>query len=245
MLAVDDVQFLAGKKATLIEFQNTIESLIRDGKQIILSAGCSLPELKCFDSELINRIAGGLPCAVQYPDETSRKNIITRHLEERNLTLPSGHAGYLAKFLNNDVRHIFGALNRLQAARLSDMNLDSLDQVHSLLSDLIQASRRSLTIRQIEKAVSRYCGIEIKDMRSGSRNQSISTARMLAMHLSRQLTGTAFAEIGIHFGGRSHSTVISADKKIKNWLARNHCISINHTRCDVGEVLNQIRSNLN
>ena len=243
-LAIDDVQFFGGKRATLVEFQSTIESLIRDGKQIILAGDCSLAELRCFEPELINRIAGGLPCPVGYPNESSRYAILKKLIADRGMTVPEATVEYLAQHLERDVRHLSGALNRLQAAEMSGMECQNIEQVHNLILDLIQASRCSVSIREIESAVGEFCGIEIREMRSNSRSKQTSTARMLAMFLSRRLTGFAYSEIGRHFGGRSHSTVISANNKIRTWLERNHFISVNHTQCSVNEVLDQIESKL-
>lgn len=244
VLAIDDVQFFGGKRATLIEFQNTVEALVREGKQIILSADCSLPELNCFDPELINRIAGGLPCAVSYADNSSRAKIIRRQAKARGIEIEAAVVKYLAENLAKDIRHLSGALNRIHAAQLSNGLPASVDMVHELITDLIQTSRKSVTIREIEAAVGTFCGVEPRQMRSTARNQHVSTARMLAMFLSRRLTGTAYSEIGNHFGGRSHSTVISADKKIKKWIDQDHVLSINHTKCHIGDAVKNIKSKL-
>ena len=241
-LAIDDIQFLGGKRATLIEFQSTIEALVREGKQIILTGDCSLPELRGFDPELINRLAGGLPCSINYVNQECRVEILQQLCRDRDLQLDQEVMNYLACSLGKDVRHLSGALNRVQAAMMSGIDQVDVESVHHLILDLVTASRSSVTIRQIESAVGEFCGVPARELRSNSRNKTVSTARMLAMFLSRRLTGCAYAEIGQHFGGRSHSTVISANKKIDKWMERNHFISVNYTECPVSEVVSRIES---
>jgi len=243
VLAIDDIHFFGGKKATLIEFQNTLESLSRAGKHVMLAADRSLMELRDFDSDLISRIGGGLPCNLNYVQTRGRKRIVQRLLARRNLQLDDGVIQCLATNLNRDVRLLSGALNRIEARMLTGHPItESLTR--DLVADLNTESRSAISIRQIEKEVSRFCGVERNQMRSPSRRKPVADARMLAMFLSRRLTGTAFSEIGHHFGGRSHSTVISANKKIEEWMKRNHFISINQSEFNIRDVVKRLEQRI-
>ena len=243
VLAVDDIQFLSGKKATLVEFKNTIETLAKSGKQVLLAGDRPLMEIEGFDAELISRIAGGLPCALNYIQANARKKIIRSLMAERELELDDPVIACLATNLNSDVRLLSGALNRIEARLLCGQNID-VESVRDLIADLISESPMAISIRKIESVVSQVCGVPPKQLRSAARSKPVADARMLAMFLSRRLTGTAYAEIGQHFGGRSHSTVISANKKMEEWMKRNHYISINQNQCNLRDLIKRIETRI-
>ncbi|HMO13426.1 MAG TPA: DnaA/Hda family protein [Pirellulaceae bacterium] len=244
VLAVDDIQFLAGKRATLIEFHSTLEALIRNGKKILLAGDRSLMEMRSFEPELVNRIAGGLPCPIHYVDTDARKEILRDLARSRDIPLSHDLTEFLAKFLIKDVRHLSGALNRIQAARFAGIHIEREDQVRELVADLFCAAASTISIRDVEATVQELSGVSVSDLRSDSRCRSASDARALAMFLSRHLTGSAYSEIGHHFGGRSHSTVISAHQKVIDWLKRNHYVTFNNVRCNVNDVVRRIEAKL-
>jgi chromosomal replication initiator protein len=147
----------------------------------------------------------------------------------------------IAQRLNGDVRQLHGAVNRLHVAELARMNLQSWPNVYSVLQDLFQAGRRPVSLETIEQAVSDVCGVAGAELRSSKRSKRINVARDLAMWLARKHIGSAYAEIGSHYGGRSHSTVISAQKKVHRWLQSGETIALpDQQRCPAGEIIQQI-----
>lgn len=245
VLAVDDVQFFDNKRATIVEFQNTIDQLQRTGKQIMLSADRPPDQLTFLGKELVNRVAAGLVCRVHYPCEAARTTILQRQCARRGITVTASHLSSIAQRLNGDVRQLSGAVNRLHAAYLSKMDLASWTTVYALLKDLFQAGRTPVSMETIERAVSDVCGVASVELRSNKRSKRINVARDLAMWLARKHIGSAFSEIGSHYGGRSHSTVISSQQKVHRWLQSGEVLSLpNQDNCSAGDVIQQIECKL-
>ena len=235
LLAMDDIQFLAGKQATIIEFQNTLETLMRTGKQIVITADRPVAELRFAEDTLFTRLSAGLTCPVRYPDLDGRVEIIRRLAASRQLLLTPDVERFVAERIGRDVRLLSGAVNRLKATSLvTDIPLD-LAMTEQCLADLFHTQTPVVSLAKIEQAVCDICGVEATELKSGKRIKRISTARMLAMWLSRKYTSAGLAEIGKFYGGRSHSTVVAAEKKINGLLQtdaaiplRNHQTSISH-----------------
>ncbi len=226
VLAVDDLQFFDNKRATLVEFQSTLDELQRGKKQILLAADRPPTELGFLGAELINRLSGGLNCRLNYPCESGRVAVLQRLCAQRSLSVPAKYLTSIAQRLNGDVRQLSGAVNRLHAAQLSNMDLDQWPTIQVLLQDLFQVSRRPISLEAIEQAVCDVCGVAAAELRSSKRSKRINVARHLAMWLARKHTGNAFSEIGLHYGGRSHSTVISAQQKVRGWIQSGESIPL-------------------
>ena len=245
LLAIDDIQFFAGKRATLGEFQHTIDNLIRHGKQLIVTSDRPPIELGHLGSDVSNRLAGGLTCSINYPDFDGRLKIARSICKLRNLTLSNSVLNLICEQLSRDMRRISGAINRLHAYSLSIQTPITPEIASKVLSDLFALSGPSCTsMVSIEEAVCEICGIKPTELKSPSRKKRICSARMLAMYLSRQYTGSAFSEIGDYFGGRSHSTVIAAEKKVAKWIEDGEGIRLPHAQCSAKEVLRRIESTL-
>ena len=245
LFAVDDIQFLAGKTATLNEFQFTIDTLIRQGKQVIVSADRSPMELSNLGADLMNRLAGGLSCPLAYPDLEGRKFIIGRMCKDRNFHLGDDVIEMIAGQITRDVRRLSGAVNRLRAVALSmGQTNPSVEFAADALHDLMAMSNLGTSIMGIENAVCELTGMKPADLRSSSRRKTVSSARMLAMYLAREHTNSALSEIGDYFGNRSHSTVIAAQKKIGTMLAEGAMVNFSSSSYPVKEAVEQIRSKL-
>jgi chromosomal replication initiator protein len=245
LLVIDDVQFLAGKRATLSEFQHTIDNLIRVGKQIIVSSDRPPVELGLLGGDLSARLTAGLTCPLRYPELEGRIKIAQQMCSERNMNLAPAVIELVCERLTRDVRRISGALNRLHALTMSTGRQITPGLAQHELCDLFSMSSGNVTsMVNIETVVCELCGVKPTDLKSSSRQKQICTARMLAMYLSRQYTGSAFSEIGDYYGGRSHSTVMAAQKKVKRWIEGNEGISLPHATCPVKDVIGRLESNL-
>ena len=171
VLAIDDIQFLSGKRATLVEFKNTIETLVKAGRQVLLAGDRPLMEIDGFDAELISRIAGGLPCPLNYVQTHGRKKIIQALAAERELQIDDAVIRHLAANLKSDVRLLSGALNRIEACQLCGQVVD-VDAARELIADLANESTIAISIRKIESVVSQVCGVEPKQLRSTSQKDN-------------------------------------------------------------------------
>ncbi|HMP79530.1 MAG TPA: DnaA/Hda family protein [Pirellulaceae bacterium] len=218
LLALDDFHFLASKRATLTEFQYTLDHLIRHGKQVVIALDRPLIEIPGLGDELLTRLTCGLVCTLAAPDAAVRRELIERGACQRQLDLPEEIVAFLAANLPGDVRRLQGVLNRLQAWKLCRRQPPSLSQTRELVRDLMLVPAAGSTLVRIEKAVCDCCSVDSEELRSENRSRRIASARMLAMWLSRRHTSNALADIGRYFGGRSHSAVIAAQKKIESWL---------------------------
>jgi len=245
LLAIDDIQFLAGKRATLGEFQHTMDNLIRSGKQIIVSSDRPPIELGHLGNDISARLTGGLTCPLQYPDFEGRVKITRRMCAERKMDIPTNVINLICEQLTRDVRRLSGAINRLHAYTVATRTPMVPEVAQQVLCDLFSLTGPNCTsMVTIEQAVCDFCGVNSKELKSSSRQKRISSARMLAMYLSRQYTGSAFSEIGEYFGGRSHSTAIAAERKVAQWLETDHGISLAHSVYPTKEVIRRIESNL-
>jgi len=218
VLLIDDIQFFAGKKATLVELHHTVDHLSRDGRQIVLAADRHPLQLKELGEDLLPRLSGGLVISLAPADEPTRREIIRRIAQRREFELPEDVLGLLATRLPGDARQISGALNRLQAASRAFGRKVDADFVEDTLFDFFDAAAAQVRLDDVEKAICEVFEIEPDSLKSRRRNKDVSQPRMLAMWLARKYTRAALSEIGEHFGHRSHSTVVSAEKRVSTWL---------------------------
>ncbi len=244
VLAIDDVQFFGGKNATLAEFQYTVDHLVRNGKQVVLSSDRSPVELGQLGTEVAARMVSGLVCPLNYPDAVGRSRIVREICRQRNFDVSPEIQDLISHNLARDVRRLSGALNRVNALSKAYDGEVSVDLAKQVLTDLFSISGTLTSIDKIEQVVCEFCGVKPTDLKSSSRQKKISSARMLAMYLSRQHTPKACSEIGDYFGGRSHSTVIAAEKKVAQWLENNLAIDLPNARYPAKDAVIRIESNL-
>ncbi len=244
LFAIDDVQFLSGKRATLIEFQNTIDTLLRNGRQIVVACDRPIFELRFLGEELATRLSGGLACELEYPDVEGRMHILQRLLRHQPVSVHRDVLQLIAERIGRDVRLLSGALNRVKAILLAGQTTVTVDDAERLLSDFFQSQHPLVSMAKIERVVCDVCGVEPKDLKSSTRAKKVSTARMLAMWLSRKYTPAALTEIGKYYGGRSHSTVVAAEKKVNKLLAERQQIEISSRRCDIRNAMDRLESSL-
>jgi len=219
VLLVDDIQFLSNKDSSQDEFFHTFNALHYAHKQIVLTSDKLPAELPGIEDRLRSRFTWGLIGEVEMPDLETRVAILKRKAEFEKVNLPDDVALYLAAHVKTNVRELEGALLRV-AARASFQGLPiSLDVARDALQKLLAHTPTGLTIEGIQREVAAYFDIKLHDLKGPKRHRAVAHPRMIAMYLSRKLTSMSFPEIGSRFGGKDHSTVISAVRKIERLCA--------------------------
>lgn len=231
-LILDDVHFLLGKGGTLLELRNTLDNLIRNQRQVILVSDRSLNELSGLGSELHARLSGGMTCSLEPLDEAGRSTLFARLTARHGVMLDDATIQALGKMASGDARILHGLTFRLLTAQRSKGRNLTCEEAFDSSRDLLRASQPVVRMIDIEKAVCDVFGLEPKSLQTKSKSKTISQPRMLAMFLARKYTRAAYSEIGDYFGNRQHSTVISAQKKVEDWLERNELVD--HSRGSVG-----------
>ncbi|MFV1968082.1 MAG: DnaA ATPase domain-containing protein [Pirellulaceae bacterium] len=244
VLVIDDLQFFSGKRATLVELQHTVDTLLRQGRQLVLAADRPPAALSGLGPELVGRVTGGLVCGIEPADFATRFGIAKQKSARNGLALSDDVLHLLASELNGDARQIAGALHRLEATSEALGRPITLDFASTTLVDIFRATRRVVHLADIERAVCDVFGLDVKTLRDGRRSKSVSQPRMLAMWLARKYTRAAFSEISHFFGRRSHSTVISAEKKVNRWVADGATIQMGHGACHVEDAIRRVETQL-
>jgi chromosomal replication initiator protein len=243
-LLIDDSQFLAGKSATEEEFLHTFDTLHADGRQIVVTCDCHPRLAGDFTPLLGDRLAGGAVWGLQIPDDETRLPILRTKATRGEPRVPDEVLRYIADCLRGNVRELEGALQSVRhyslvAGRAIDMAL-----ARESLSDLLRHSVRTVQLAQIDEAVGRVLGLDRSALRGKERARSTSYPRMLAMYLARKHTATTHGEIGRYFGGRNHSTVVAADKKVRGWLSSDQQFHHGQQSWRVRELLEGIEREL-
>lgn len=245
LLIVEDLQFFAGKTATLNELLFTVDSMLRDGRQLAFSSDRSPIELaQVMGPELSTRICGGLVANMISPELETRVEIARQIARQRSLELPNTVLQLVAERLTDDVRQLQGAINKLMAVHQAVGKPISYSLAEKALEEVFHNSQRQVQLRDIEHAICDIFGVDSERLKSSSKAREISHPRMLAMWLARKYTRAALSEIGEFFGHRSHSTVISAEKKVNRWRSDHSTVRILQNDCRVDEAIRQIETKL-
>jgi chromosomal replication initiator protein len=222
LLIVDDIQFFAGKEKTQDNFFHTFNTLYQLGKQIVLSSDVPPKELQGLDERLISRFQCGLTADVQPPDLETRIAILQKKSEENSLELPPDIIDFIAANVTKNIRELEGCLISILArASLENREID-IDLAKDVLRVVVNDIRTPLTIEQIQKIVCEYFDIPVDLLRAKTRKQEIVVARQIAMYIAKEKTNSSLKTIGIHFGGRDHSTVIHACQAVEEFLKTNN-----------------------
>ena len=240
LLAIDDLQFFVGKRATLLELQSTVDTLHRAGKQIVFASDRDIESLSGLGSELTGRLRGGMTAGIMPPDYEVRRGIVSGLARKRQIDLPADVIDFLANSLTRHARELIGGMNRLEATSHMLGAPVTLDLAREALADLVRSSARSLRLADIEQAVCAAFGISESDLKSTRRTRAVNHPRMLAMFLARKHTGAALADIGRHFGRRSHSTVLAAEKTVRKWMTAQSSIVLADATWDVDQAIRRV-----
>lgn len=214
-LLIDDIQFFAGKERSQEEFFHTFNALFESQQQIILSSDRFPKEVGGLEERLKSRFGWGLTVAIEPPDLETRVAILQSKALQLKAELPSEVAFFMGKRIRSNIRELEGALRRVIANSTFTGTSINLDFAKNALRDMIAAQDKQVTIDNIQKTVAEYFQIRTSDLLSAKRSRSIARPRQIAMTLAKELTNHSLPEIGSAFGGRDHTTVIHANKKIK------------------------------
>jgi chromosomal replication initiator protein len=213
-LLIDDIQFFAGKEQSQEELFHTFNALLEGGQQMILTCDRYPKEIEGLEERLKSRLGWGLPVIVEPPELETRVAILLKKAEELNLNMPQDCAFFISERIRSNVRELEGALKRVGAnAKFANKEVD-LNLIKESLRDLLAIQARQVSIDNIQKTVSDYFNIRLSDLLSSKRNRSLARPRQLSMSLAKELTNHSLPEIGDAFGGRDHTTVLHACKKI-------------------------------
>jgi len=221
VLMIDDVQFISGKDSTQEEFFHTFNALVDQGRQIVISADKSPSDLEGMEERLKSRLNCGLVADIHATTYELRLGILQTKAERMGVDVPLKVMEFLAHKITSNVRELEGALNRVSAhASLVGRDI-SVESAQDVLHDLIRAHDRRVTIEEIQKKVAAHFNIRTSDMHSARRARSVARPRQVAMYLAKQLTSRSLPEIGRKFGGRDHTTVMHAVKKVEELRERD------------------------
>jgi chromosomal replication initiator protein len=225
LLMIDDVQFISGKESTQEEFFHTFNALVDQNRQIVISADKSPSSLEGLEERMRSRLGWGLVADVHPTTYELRLGILQSKAEQAGLRLPQRLMEFLAHKIVSNVRELEGALNRITAQMQlvgRDITLESAQEV---LHDLLRANERRVTIDEIQKAVAEHFTIKMAEMTSSRRARIVARPRQVAMYLAKQLTSRSLPEIGRKFGGRDHTTVMHAVRKIEELIASDRALA--------------------
>lgn len=214
-LLIDDIQFFSGKERSQEEFFHTFNALLEGGQQMILTCDRYPKEINGMEERLKTRFGWGLTVAMEPPELETRVAILMKKAEESNIELPHDAAFFIAKRIRSNVRELEGALKRVIANSRFQGKAISTDFVKESLRDLLALQDKLVSIDNIQKTVAEYFKIKISDLLSKRRNRSVARPRQIAMALAKELTNHSLPEIGDAFGGRDHTTVLHACRKVK------------------------------
>ena len=243
-LIVDNVEFFESKRVFQEEFLHTFSDLGDHGRPIVLSGTRHPRLLTKLSDELVSRFQSGLVCRLETPDLPTRLKILELKAARLSGEFAPEALNYVAQRFQGSVRELEGALNCLHAFHVMTRKRITLTSAREVLADLERDCLRLVRLADIERVICSLFGVRPKDLQSESRVRTISQPRMLAMFLARKHTPSAYTEIGQHFGGRNHSTVMSAERKVKQWLEQNETIKVASQTWSIGEILQTLEQQL-
>jgi chromosomal replication initiator protein len=215
ILMIDDVQFISGKDNTQEEFFHTFNALIEQNRQIVISADKSPSDLDGVQERLKSRLGCGLVADIHPTTYELRLGILIEKAQKRGVEIPSKVLEFLSHRIVSNVREMEGALNRLVAHATLVGTSITVETAQVVLQDLLKSNNKKITIEEIQKKVAEHFNIRLTDMHSPRRSRSVARPRQIAMYLAKSITSRSLPEIGRKFGGRDHTTVMHAVKKIE------------------------------
>jgi chromosomal replication initiator protein len=224
LLMIDDVQFISGKESTQEEFFHTFNALVDQNRQIVISADKSPSDLS-VEERMRSRLGWGLVADIHPTTYELRLGILQSKAEQGRVRLPQKVMEFLAHKIVSNVRELEGALNRI-VAQMQFVGRDiTLESAQEVLHDLLRANERRVTIDEIQKRVAEHFNVKMAEMTSSRRARVVARPRQVAMYLSKQLTSRSLPEIGRKFGGRDHTTVMHAVRKIEELIASDRALA--------------------
>jgi chromosomal replication initiator protein len=215
VLMIDDVQFIGGREATQEEFFHTFNALVDQNRQVVISADKSPSDLEGVEERMRSRLGWGLVADIHPTTYELRLGILQTRAEQSEAAVPPKVLEFLAHKITSNVRELEGALIRIIAHATLVGRPITLESTQEVLHDLLRANDRRVTIEEIQKRVAEHFNIRVTDMHSARRARAVARPRQVAMYLAKQLTSRSLPEIGRKFGGRDHTTVMHAVRKVE------------------------------
>ncbi|MFQ5775785.1 MAG: chromosomal replication initiator protein DnaA [Kiloniellaceae bacterium] len=219
VLMIDDFQFISGREATQEEFFHTFNALVDQNRQVVISADKSPSDLEGVEERMRSRLGWGLVADIHPTTYELRLGILQSKAEQSGASIPPKVLEFLAHKITSNVREMEGALNRIVAHSTLVGRPITLEATQEVLHDLLRANDRRVTIEEIQKRVAAHFNVRVTDMHSARRSRAVARPRQVAMYLAKQLTSRSLPEIGRKFGGRDHTTVMHAVRKIEELKA--------------------------
>ncbi|MDR0753444.1 MAG: chromosomal replication initiator protein DnaA, partial [Holosporaceae bacterium] len=225
VLMIDDIQFICGKDSTQEEFFHTFNELVDNNRQIIVSADKSPSDLDGMEERLKSRLGWGLVADIHPTTYELRLGILQSKVVNCTVKIPPKVLEFIAHKISSNIRELEGALNRVVASAIFVGREITVESARDVLADLLRTSDRKITIEEIQKKVAAHYSIKYSDMSTPRRTRQIALPRQVAMYLSKKLTTLSLPEIGKSFGGRDHTTVLHALRKIEDAMAKDSNLS--------------------
>ncbi|MDX1909587.1 MAG: chromosomal replication initiator protein DnaA [Bacteroidia bacterium] len=219
VLLVDDIQFMAGKEKTQENFFHVFNHLRQSGKQIILASDRAPHEMEGMEERLLSRFRWGLSASLQVPDYHTRRQILQSKMHQNGIEMPDEVVDFISHNITSNIRTLEGALIGLLAQSSLNRREVDLDLARGMLKNFIDTISREVTIESIQKIVGEHFSVEVELMKAKSRKREIVQARQIAMFFAKELTQHSLKTIGLHFGGRDHSTVIHALQTVNDLIS--------------------------
>ncbi len=243
-LLLDDLQFLATKPGSQKEFIQTLDTLVAEGKQVVVTTDCHPKLAEELMPELVDRLLGGAVWPLQPPDDETRLDIL-RKKSTGGTPIPESVLKYLARNLKGNVRELEGAINSVR--HFSKVTGRPVDQplVREAVGDLLRHTVRTISVADIDEAVCVVVGLNKGTLQSKARSWAVSHPRMIAMFLARKHTAATYGEVAKHFGVKTHSTAVAAEKKVRAWLSKNDKLRLGEREWAVKDLVDRIERELN
>ena len=223
VLMIDDVQFISGKDSTQEEFFHTFNALVDQNKQLIISGDRSPSDLEGIEERVRSRLGWGLVADIHATTYELRLGILQSKIDQmKGVDIPQKVVEFLAHKITSNVRELEGALNRVVAHATLVGRPITLETTQEVLRDLLRANDRRISVEDIQKQVANHYNIKVSDMHSARRSRAVARPRQVAMYLSKKFTPKSLPEIGRKFGGKDHTTVMHAVKRIDELMAADH-----------------------
>jgi chromosomal replication initiator protein len=243
-LLVDDLHFLASKKATQAEFLHTFDALQADGRQMVLTCDCHPRLADDFTPELTDRLLGGVVWGLTPPDAQTRLEILRNKSLREGELLPDEVLRFLAEQLRGNVRELEGAVQSIRHYSHVTGRAVDVPLVREAVADLLRHAVRVVQLTDIDAAICGVLRLEHGALQSKERAWAVSHPRMVAMFLARKHTAASYSDIGKHFGGRNHSTAVAAEKKVRRWLDTDAELALGQRRIRIRELIERVEREL-
>ncbi len=244
VLLVDDVDFFDGKRVVQEEFLHTIKHMLNHGRRVVVTADRHPRLLSRTSDELLSLYQSGLVCRLEAPDAGTRLNIVKQLADRMKLNATADALEFVADRFTRNVRELEGAVHFLTTWQNVNAGRVTVSGARDALSVLVRDCMKIVRLTDVENAVCNLFGLPADELRSARRQRTVSEPRMLAMFLARRLTQAAYTEIGAHFGGRNHSTVMSAERKISDLIKSKASVRIAAQDWPVSELIAQLEQQL-